>query len=75
MHEWFGAYAYGISEEVWVTWSEDPERWLPINHSCDPNTWFEGLDHTARRTIKRGEQITADYAMFNVDNMTAFDCS
>jgi SET domain-containing protein len=33
------------------------------NHSCDPNTWFDGdYKITARRDIKAGEEITYDYA-------------
>jgi hypothetical protein len=34
-----------------------------MNHSCDPNTWF--VDDTlmvARRDIKKGEEVTYDYA-------------
>lgn len=45
--------------QTWVTWSEDPNEWLPINHCCDPNTWLEGLDLVARRDIRKGEQVSA----------------
>ncbi|GAX84410.1 hypothetical protein CEUSTIGMA_g11832.t1, partial [Chlamydomonas eustigma] len=72
--KWFDAYAYGINDEVWVTWSKDPEAWLPINHSCDPNAWLVGLDLVARRPITKGEQVSMEYATFCVDNMTSFDC-
>ncbi|AFM14344.1 SET domain-containing protein [Turneriella parva] len=34
-----------------------------MNHSCDPNTWFEPDNSmTARRDIAKGEEITYDYA-------------
>lgn len=71
---WFQEYAYGLTDEVWVSWSEDPNKWLPLNHSCDPNTWLSGLDLVARRSIPKGEQITCDYACFNTENMQTFDC-
>ena len=33
-----------------------------MNHSCDPNTWWEGDEAmTARRDIRTGEEITYDY--------------
>ena len=73
--QWFDAYAYPLTDQVWITWSEDPDKWLPLNHSCDPNTWLSGLDLVARRPIRKGEHITCDYATFCTDNMTAFDCS
>jgi len=38
-----------------------------INHSCTPNCWFEVVDKTiwirARRDIRRGEELTYDYAI------------
>jgi SET domain-containing protein len=36
-----------------------------MNHSCDPNLWFQDeVTLVARRDIKRGEELTADYAMW-----------
>lgn len=33
-----------------------------INHSCDPNMWFDGDDRlVAQRDIRAGEQLTIDY--------------
>lgn len=73
--EWFDRYAWPLTEEVWVTWSSDPEEWRHLNHSCDPNAWLDGLDVVARRPIGPGEEITMDYATFNDERMPAFECS
>jgi D-alanine-D-alanine ligase len=58
-----------------VIWSNDPERWKPINHSCDPNAWLDGLNLTARHKIAAGEQITIDYATFCNESLEEFTCS
>jgi len=71
----FARYAYPITDEVYALWSSDPEQWKPINHSCDPNAWPEGLDVTARRNIAAGEQITMDYATFSNEALEAFACT
>lgn len=73
--DWFRRYAWPLTDEVWVTWSDDPEHWRPINHSCDPNAWLEGLDVVARRAVAEGEEITLDYATFYDERMPAFACS
>lgn len=40
---------------------EDPNYF--INHSCNPNSWLiDNFTLVARRNIKRGEEITADYS-------------
>jgi len=72
---WFAEYAWPISDEVYVTWSPDPEDWRPVNHSCDPNAWLDGLDTIARRRIELGEEITMDYATFCDEQMKPFDCT
>jgi D-alanine-D-alanine ligase len=72
---WFRRYAWPLSDEVWVIWSRDAEDWKPINHSCEPNAWLEGLDVVARRDLGPGEEITMDYATFFNENMQSFDCS
>ena len=38
---WFRRYAWPLTDEVHALWSDDPEQWRPINHSCDPNTWLQ----------------------------------
>lgn len=39
-----------------------------INHSCDPNLWMVGpVTLIARRNITSGEELTADYALWEAD--------
>jgi uncharacterized protein len=45
-----------------------------MNHSCDPNSWYEGDKMVARRDIRTGEEITYDYATDAVDRDWGFDC-
>ena len=71
---WLEHYGYPVNDEVLVSWSPDPEQWSPINHSCDPNAWFEGLDLVARRPIEGGEEITVEYATFVAKTGASFDC-
>ncbi len=71
---WFDRYAWPLTGETWVIWSRDPEKWKPVNHSCDPNAWLEGLDVVARRAVAAGEEITLDYATFYNERMPAFEC-
>jgi D-alanine-D-alanine ligase len=71
---WLEMYGYPLNDEVLVTWSSDPGQWSPINHSCDPNAWIEGLDLVARRPIEAGEQITIEYATFIAGTGDSFDC-
>jgi D-alanine-D-alanine ligase-like ATP-grasp enzyme len=73
--ELFSRYAYPVTDELYVIWSDDPEQWKPINHSCDPNAWLDGLNLTARRRIAAGEQITMDYATFCNESLEQFACS
>ena len=73
--ELFYRYAYPLTDEVYVVWSDNPERWKPINHSCDPNAWLDGLNLTARYKIAAGEQITMDYATFCNESLGEFVCS
>ena len=71
---WLEQYGYPLNDEVLVTWSSDPEQWAPINHSCDPNAWLEGLDLVARKPIEAGEEITVDYATFIAETGASFEC-
>lgn len=72
--QWFAQYAWPISDDIHVMWAARPEDWQPIDHSCDPNTWLDGLDLVARRPIAQGEAVAVDYATFCGPRMQAFDC-
>ena len=73
--DWFRRYAWPLTDEIWVTWPEDPEDWRPVNHSCDPNAWLEGLDLVARTAISQGEEIQVDYATYGNNILGPFDCT
>ncbi|TFG66583.1 MAG: SET domain-containing protein-lysine N-methyltransferase [Gemmatimonadales bacterium] len=70
----FGTHAWPLTDDTWVIWGRSPDDWMPIEHSCDPNTWHTGLDLTARRAIRSGEEITIDYAMRYNERMPSFEC-
>lgn len=72
--ETFKKYAYPLSKEVFLLWDYDPGGWAPQNHSCSPNTAYEGLNVMALRKILTGEELTLDYASFLDENMEPFNC-
>jgi D-alanine-D-alanine ligase len=70
----FRRYAYPVSEELYILWDENPSEWAPQNHSCEPNTMFDGLNVLAIRDIEQNEELTLDYAQFLDENMEPFQC-
>jgi D-alanine-D-alanine ligase len=70
----FRRYAYPVSEELFILWDEDPTEWAPQNHSCDPNTSFDGLNMLTAKNISKGQELTLDYAEFLDENMEPFEC-
>lgn len=72
---WLADYAYPVGPGIQAMWSKEPEGWRPLNHSCDPTAWLDGLDLVARRAIEPGEEITIDYATFMDERMRAFPCN
>ena len=46
----------------------------PLNHSCDPNTWWSGDMIVARRDIAMGEELTIDYSTANADPSFLLAC-
>lgn len=72
--ETFRKYAYPLSKEVFLLWDTDPSGWAPQNHSCSPNTAFDGLNVIAARHIKKDEELTLDYASFLDEHMEPFKC-
>ena len=39
--DWFKNYAYPLGDEIFVTWSDNPDKHTPLNHSCEPNLWHD----------------------------------
>jgi len=72
--ETFRKYAYPLSKEVFLLWDKNPANWAPQNHSCDPNTTYEGLNVVALRNISKGEELTLSYASFLDEHMEPFNC-
>lgn len=72
--ETFRKYAYPLSKEVFLLWDNNPANWAPQNHSCDPNTAYEGLNVVALRKISKGEELTLNYASFLDEHMEPFNC-
>ncbi len=73
--EIFRRYAYPVSKEVFLLWDDNPSGWAPQNHSCQPNTAYEGLNIIALRPIAKGEELTLDYASFlDEEHMEPFEC-
>lgn len=72
--EIFRRYAYPVSNEVFLLWDNDPAAWAPQNHSCQPNTAYDGLNVIAIRHIEKGEELTLDYATFLDEHMEPFEC-
>jgi len=73
--QWFLEYAWPLTDQIWVIWSNEPEEWRPMNHSCDPNAWMEGLNLVARRAIAPGEEIRVDFATYGNNILLPFDCT
>jgi hypothetical protein len=70
----FRHYAYPISDKVFILWDNDPEYWAPQNHSCEPNTAYDGLNLVATRDIRLDEELTLDYADLLDENLQPFEC-
>lgn len=71
----FACRSYPLTDDVWVVPSDNPAEWTPINHACEPNAWWQGLDIIARQPISNGEEITLDYATFHNEQMPEFACA
>ena len=56
-----GLYLVGLADE-----EESADDFM--NHSCDPTVWMQDeVTLAARRDIEPGEELTADYAMWEGD--------
>jgi hypothetical protein len=69
----FDAYAWPVGCQTYAIWDSDSAKWRPINHSCNPSAWMDGLSVVARRAVAKGEELTLDYATFEPTH-PAFEC-
>jgi len=58
-------YAWSVDNETYYM-SLDNERF--INHSFNPNVEEDGLFMVAIKNIKKGEELTCDYTLFDLDS-------
>lgn len=72
-----GANAVRRQGKAVMQWDEDvfsyeiagDDDLYAVNHSCDPNSWMaDAFTLIARRTIASGEEITTDYALWEMDD-------
>ncbi|MBK7341230.1 MAG: SET domain-containing protein-lysine N-methyltransferase [Saprospiraceae bacterium] len=70
----FKHYAYPVSQDVYIVWDRNPTDWAPQNHSCEPNTAYNGLNVIAIRNIASGEELTLDYASLIDETAASFEC-
>jgi len=55
-------------EDLWSFEDRGDDPTYFLNHSCDPNAWMKDTwTIIARREIGGGEEITADYTMWEAD--------
>jgi hypothetical protein len=53
---------------VWLPPNDPESEEHFLNHSCDPNVWMtDEVTLAARRDIAAGEELTADYALWELD--------
>jgi D-alanine-D-alanine ligase len=71
----FKHYAYPISDKVYILWDNDPQKWAPQNHSCNPNTAYDGLNLIATTNIEADEELTLDYSDLLDETMQSFECT
>lgn len=71
----FRRYAYPIGKEVYILWDLQPEEWSPQNHHCEANCSYVGLNVLTNKDVKKGEELTLDYAQFLDDTMEPFHCN
>lgn len=55
-------------DEIWSIETDSDDPAYLINHSCAPNTWMQdAFTLVARTDIQSGQEITADYALWEAD--------
>jgi uncharacterized protein len=64
-------------EQVYSVATNDDDSAFKINHSCDPNVWMKGaFTLVARRAIAAGEEVVADYALWETSEayVASWEC-
>lgn len=55
--------------DVYSVETDDDDRAFKINHGCDPNVWMrDAFTLVARRDIATGEELLADYALWETSS-------
>jgi uncharacterized protein len=65
-------------DDVFSIETGDDDPAYSINHACDGNVWMmDAVTLAARRRIAAGEQVRADYALWEADEdyVSAWDCA
>jgi D-alanine--D-alanine ligase len=70
----FKHYALPASSQVYIIWDNEPHLWAPQNHSCQPNTAYDGLNVKAIQPIAAGEELSLDYGTILNNQIEAFNC-
>jgi hypothetical protein len=67
---WFAGVRLAAGTEIW---RGDPAE-VPLNHSCDPNTWWSSGSLVARRDLPADEELTVDYSTSTADPSFLLAC-
>ena len=67
----FDTYGFQFGADRFVMTKADCRY---ANHSCDPNTWWQGSVMIARRDIQPGEEVTYDYSSSDIDVEWDMEC-
>ena len=69
----YGPDWIGIGKEVWID-PKGPAKLL--NHSCEPSCGMKGkVKVVALRDMKKGEEITVDYSITEIDRLWYMRCN
>lgn len=66
-----------LDSDLYSVETRREDRSYFMNHSCDPNVWMsDAFTLEARKDIQKGEELTADYAMWVDEDYTfSWECN